>query len=252
MTLFNLMGLLSTLALALPIIFMGITRLGWYKCFPALMVYFLLLFSHNLTSLGFVPAAKEVISYQSLINKLLHAPLMLCFLTYFSQTAAYRKSILVILGVYLAFEAVVVLILGPSRNTNTVIMIPGLLIVLFLTTIFCIHYVKLTLVNPKALGKLLMIFSIFLAYGVYCFIYVYFFLIDTQFIQDSKLIYFLLTIISSIVLSIGLLVERSRVRHLEELHKTREELKALYGDGDTNTAIPFETAVFKFEKGKIY
>lgn len=252
MTLFELMGLLSTLALALPVIFMGITRLGWYKCFPALAAFFLLLFAHNLTSLGYIPAPKSVTSFQSLMNKLLHAPLMLCFLTYFSQTAAFRKSILAVLGVYIAFEAVVLLVLGINRHSNTVIMIPGLLVVVFLTAIFCIHYVKLTLVNQKALGKLIMIFSIFLAYGVYCFIYVYFFMVDTQFVQDSKLIFFLLTIISSIVLSVGLLIERSRVRHLEELHKTREELKALYGDEDTKTAIPFETAVFKFEKGKIY
>jgi hypothetical protein len=177
---------------------------------------------------------------------------MLCFLTYFSQTAAYRKSLLIILGVYISFEVAVLLMLGFNRTSNTVIMAPGLLITLLLASIFFMHYVKLTLVNQKALGKLLMILSVLLAYGVYCFIYVVFFLMDTQFVEDTKLIFYLVTFISSIILSVGLMIERNRVRQLSELHKTREELKAIYGEDEMNTTNPFETVVFKFEKGKTY
>ncbi|RYY62467.1 MAG: hypothetical protein EOO05_02700 [Chitinophagaceae bacterium] len=252
MTLFDLMGLLSTLALALPIIFLVVTRLAWYKCFPALLVYFALMVSHNLTSLHFIPVSTSFINNQGLLNNLLDAPLMLGFLTYFSQTAAYRKSLLIIIGVYIAFEVVVVAMLGFNRMSNTVIMAPGLLITLLLSSVFFTHYVKLTLVNQKALGKLLMVLSLLLAYGVYCFIYVVFFLMDTRFVQDTKIIFYLVTVISSIVLCVGIMIERNRVRHLSELHKTREELKAIYGEDDTKTTIPFETVVFKFEKGKTY
>lgn len=252
MTLFDLMGLLSTVALALPIIFMVVTRLAWYKCFPALLIYSVLMLSFNLTSLGFVPASDSFVTNQRLVINLLDAPLMLCFLTYFSQTAAFRKSLLFFLSAYIAFELVVLLIVGFNKTSNTIIMAPGLLITLLLTFTFFIHYVKLTLVNQKALGKLLMAFSLLLAYGVYCFIYVVLSMMDTAFVNDTRIIFYLVTSISSLGLCAGLLAERNRVRYLSELHKTREELKAIYGEEETNTTIPFETVVFKFEKGKTY
>ena len=101
-------------------------------------------------------------------------------------------------------------------------------------------------------ATLLMVLSILLAYVVYSFIYVVFYLLDTQFVEDTKLIFFLVTSIAPILLCIGLMAERKRVTQLAELHKTREELKALYGDDETKTTIPFETVVFKFEQGKTY
>jgi hypothetical protein len=140
MTLFDLMGLLSTLALALPIIFLVLTRLAWYKSFPALMGYSAIMLAHNLTSLGYIHASRQFIHYQGLINNLLDVPLMLCFMTYFSQTAAYRKSLLIILGVYMAFELAVTLMLGLNRQSSTVIMAPGLVITLLLSCVFFLPY----------------------------------------------------------------------------------------------------------------
>ncbi|MET0635499.1 MAG: hypothetical protein ABWZ25_05700 [Chitinophagaceae bacterium] len=252
MTLFQLMGLLSTFALALPIIYLILTRLAWYKCIPALLIYSVLIFAYNLTSLGYIPVPASFVQDQSLTNNLFDTPLMLCFMIYFSQTAAYRNSLLVILTVYLAYEVVVLLLLGFNRQSSTVIMAPGLLITLSLAFIFFYHYVKLTLVNHKALGKLLMVLSVLLSYVVYAFIYVVFYLLDTQFVDDTRLIYFAVTFFSSILLCIGIMIERKRVRHLAELNKTREELKALYGQEGKKTTTPFEAVVFKFEPGKTY
>ena len=252
MALFDMMGLLSTFAMMLPIVFLLTTRLAWYKCFPALLIYSALMLSHNIFSLGYIHVSPAFVRNHGLINNLLDAPLMLCFLTYFSQTAAYRKSLLVILGVYISFEVIVLLILGFNRTSNTVIMAPGLAVILALSFVFFMHYVKLTLVNQKALGKLLMVSSLLLAYGVYCFIYVVFYLLDTKFVEDTKLIFYLVTLINAGILCAGLMAEKKRVQQLAELHKTREELKALYGEEETNTTIPFETVVFKFEKGNTY
>jgi len=252
MTLFELMGLLSTIAMILPILFLLTTRLAWYKCFPALLIYSLLSLSYNLVSLGYINASARVVDNHHLINNLLDAPLILCFLSYFSQTAAYRRSLLIILTVYILFEGFVVMILGLNKTSSAIIMAPGLSIVMVVSLIFFMHYVKLTLVNQKALGKGLMVSSIVLAYAVYSYIYVVFYLLDTQFVNDTKLIFFLVTFFSSLVLCAGLLVERRRVKHLSELHKTREELRAIYGDDEANTTIPFETVVFKFEKGKSF
>ena len=115
MTLFDMMGLLSTVALTLPIFFMITTRLAWYKCFPAFLGYSVIILSFNFLSLGYIPASADVIHYHGLMNNLLDAPLILCFLTYFSQTAAFRKSLILCVGVFIAFEITVCLLSGSTK-----------------------------------------------------------------------------------------------------------------------------------------
>jgi hypothetical protein len=251
MNLFKIMGLVSCVALALPIILLLFTRLAWYKSFPALFIYYLGSLSTNLISLGYIPASKEVTFYLGTITNFLDAPLILLFLSYFSQTAAFRKKLISGILILVAYEICIVAMLGFSVKTNTLILGPGLVAILALSILFFIHQVKIAVVHQRAAGKAIMISSILTAYAGFSFLYTVFYLIETPYKNDARLIYYMVTIITSIPMAIGILFERKRVQQLAELQTTREELKAIYGEEEpvpSPSSPSFDAIVFKLDK----
>ncbi len=247
MTFFELMGSISTIALSIPIITLIVSGLAGYKSFPALLIYSALLFTYNFLLLGYIDLGRDVKFYHSILNNLLDAPLIMLFLTYFSQTAVVRRKYIIAAIAFVIFEVITVLIFGLTREAITIILAPGLLMILVASLFIFIHQVKITVVYQKAAGKAVMAASLFFAYVGYSFIYVVFYYLDKSFQEDAKLVFFLVTIFSSISIAVGIFIERNRVRHLAELHTTRNELKALYGQEEKTTAH-LETIVFNFDK----
>ncbi|MEI9944275.1 MAG: hypothetical protein WDN26_08610 [Chitinophagaceae bacterium] len=106
MTIFNVVGLISTIALFLPFILLLILKLSFYRSFPALLFYYLFVFTYNLLNLGYINIDRSFIFYHGTISNLLDAPLILLFLTYFSQTASFRKKLLIGIGAFIVFEII--------------------------------------------------------------------------------------------------------------------------------------------------
>jgi len=249
MTLFNLMGLVSTLALALPIIILITAKLTRYKSFPALFFYYLILLSYNLILLGYIKVDGNLKYYHGVVNNLLDTPLILLFLLYFSKTQIFRKKLLIAILSFIVFEMIIVAIYGFTAKATTIILAPGLVITLVISLLFFIHQVKIAVVYHKAAGKAIMVASLLFAYVGYCFVYSVFYLIQPAFKDDAHLVFFLITIFSSIAMSTGIYLERKRVQQLIELQTTREELKAIYGEKEIKKrANPFEAAVINFDK----
>ena len=48
--------------------------------------------------------------------------------------------------------------------------------------------------------------------------------------KDAQLVYYLVTILSAILMSIGILIENKRIKRLDELKNTRKELATIYGE----------------------
>ena len=229
MSWFNVVSLISIISLFLPIIIMLALRLAWYKTFPALLVYYFLVSTYNLFSLDFIKADSRFLHYYGIFNNLLDAPLMLSFMTYFSQTASFRKKMKLVIPIFILFELVVIAIYRFDLNEAMVIAIgPGLLLVLIFSLLFFIHQAKITVIHQKAAGKALISAALLFAYGGYSFIYVVYYLNKTPYKTDAQIVYFLVTTFSSIMLVTGVFFERRRVRQLTELKITREELKVIY------------------------
>lgn len=236
MTWFNIVGLISTISLFLPIIIILTLRLAWYKSFPALLIYYFLVSTYNLFSSDLIKADKSFLYYYGIINNLLDAPLMLSFMTYFSTTASFRKKMKLVIPAFVLFELIVITINGFNLTSAVIAIGPGLLLVLIFSTLFFIHQAKITVIHQKAAGKALIAAALLFAYGGYSFIYVVYYLIKTPYKADAHIVYFLITTISSLLLAAGVYFERRRVRQLTELKITREELKMIYGASGTNTA----------------
>lgn len=249
MTLFNLMGLISTVALSLPIVVLLTTKLAWYRSFPALFFYYLFVLSYNLVLLGYFKIDGNFRYYHGVVNNLLDTPLMLSFLLYFSKTLAFRKKLLIAILGFVVFEIIIITMYGFNAKATTIILAPGLIITLVISLLFFMHQVKIAVVYHKATGKAIMVASLLFAYVGYCFVYSVFYLIQPAFKDDAHLVFFLITIFSSIALSAGIFLERKRVHQLLELQTTREELKAIYGEQQVKKrANPFEAAALNFDK----
>lgn len=252
MTLFSVLGLISTIAMSLPIVLLLVLRLSFYKSFPALLFYYLFIFSYNFLNLGYIKVDRDITFYHGTLSNLLDAPLILLFLTYFSRTALFRKKLVIATVAFVAFEIVVLIIYGFTIKATTVILAPGLLTVLALSIIFFIHQVKIAVVYHKAFGKAIMIASILFAYAGYSFVYAVYYLIETPYKSDANIIFYLITILTSLSMAIGIYAEQKRVKQLAELQTTREELKAIYGEEETKTATPpIEATIFKFDNEQL-
>jgi hypothetical protein len=236
MTWFNVVGLVSTIALLLPITLILILRLAWYKSFPALLAYYCALFVYNLVILEFLKVDTGFIYYYGILNNFLDAPLMLGFMTYFSKTATIRRKMQFLITVYVLFEIAVVAYFGFNKQASAIILAPGLLLVIILSLAFFLHQAKLTIVHQKAAGKAFMVASLLFAYGGYAFIYIVYYVLKTPYKADTYLVYFFINFFSSALISTGIYLERKRVTQLAEVQITREELKLIYGRSGTQAA----------------
>ena len=246
MTWNSVMGFVSSFALFLPIFFILTLRLGGYKSFPALLIYYISVFIYNLMTEGYITANNEVVHYWGLSNNLLDVPLMLFFLTYYSTSAAFtRRMKITILG-FVLFEATVITILGLNVDALTIILGPGLLLVFGLCLSLFIRQTKITIMHRKATGKALIIAALLFAYGCYTIIYLMYYVFKTPYIADTFLVYFLVVTFSSLLMCAGIIIERKRVQKLNELKTTRKELSAIYKD--TKTAAPGRAAMLDFDR----
>jgi hypothetical protein len=230
MTWSSTLGLISSIALFLPVFFILLFKLSGYKTFPALMIYYLIVCTYNILQLKYINPGEDITRYWGIANNLLDAPLMLGFLTYFSTSLIFIKRMKVIIAAFLFFEAVVILFIGFNVDSITIITGPGLALVIG----FCLHFFvrqsKLTLMNGKGMGKAIIAASLVFAYGSYFIIYMIYYVFKSQYIEHTFLIYFLVTTFSSLLLSTGIIIERKRILKLNEVKTARKELADIYKD----------------------
>ena len=249
MNLFEIMGLVSTVALALPIIALLISRLAWYRSFPAIFFYYLLVLTYSATLLKYIGGGDSYRYYLGVLCNFLDTPLILFFLLYFSKTIYFWKKLMAAALAFIAFEIIVIAMYGFNTRATTIVLAPGLIITLVISLLFFIHQVKISVVYHKAVGKAVMISSVLFAYVGYCFVYVVYYLIKPVYKDDAHIVYFLITIVSSTAMSVGIYIERSRVRQLVELKTTREELKNIYREEReaNKMTAPNEAVIINFD-----
>ncbi len=246
MTWNTIMGFISSFAILIPIIIILVLRLGTYRSFAALLIYFSSIFIYNLLTEGYIHANENVIYYWGVTNNLLDVPLMLIFLTYFSPSKKFTQRMKILLLGFIIFESIVLFITGFNVNGLTIILGPGLIIITGLCLQFFIKHAARAVEHRKATGKALIAGSLLFLYGCFSILYIIFYIAKTDQVADTFLIYFIATTLSSILLSVGLVFEWNRIKKIKELKITRKELSDIYKD--TKTAAPSRTAMLDFDK----
>lgn len=239
-------GLISSIALFLPVLFILVLKLGNYRTFPALMIYYFIVFGYNLLTLKYITPGETITHYWGIINNLLDAPLMLTFLTYFSTSPVLTRRMKRVIGLFLVFELLVILWKGASVEAITIIMGPGLITVIGFSLHFFVRQSKITIMHGKATGKAIIAASLVFAYGCYSIIYLMYYIFKTKHVADTFLIYFLVTTFSSLLLCAGIIIERKRIQKLNEVRTARKELADIYKD--SVMPAPFRGPMLDFDK----
>lgn len=233
-------GLTSSVALFLPVVIIIVLGLFRYKNYQALFLYCFLAFVYNLMTEDIIQVGRNAEKAWGITNNLLDVPLMLLFLMMFSTSPAQTLRMKIYLAVFVCYEIVILFLYGLSIKTITIVMGPGLILILAISSYFFFTKVKQSVIHKKALGKAFMAAAILFAYGCFSFIYVMHYILALPDLANIFLIYYLVTIIYCSLLTTGLIIENQRIKKLEELRVTRKELVQFFGD-DQKPALPKKT-----------
>jgi len=230
MSLNSTLGVISSIVLFIPAVLILVFRLITNRSFLALSAYYLFAGIYNLISQNVLNPPLWFARPLGIVVNLLDAPLMLLFLTFFSTSPAMKKQITWVIWIFFAFEAIILLIEGFSVNAIRVILGPDIVIIIALSFFFFQRNVRLTITNSKSLGKAIMTSSVLLSYTIFTVVYVFYYLVKSQqYRKDSELVYYLISILSALLMSAGIVVENKRIKKLDELKNTRKELATIYG-----------------------
>src|SRR6266540_2286593 len=122
----SILGIISSIALFIPIIIILTLKLFTNRSFLALAIYYLIVSVQNLMKQNVIITPKWLYQSFGIINNLLDAPLMLLFLVFFATSALMTKRIMGTIFIFLAFEAIILVIYGFSIKTVKIILGPDI------------------------------------------------------------------------------------------------------------------------------
>lgn len=224
----QIMGYISTVTLVLPVTLILSLRLFKNRCLAFLMVYYTSTLLYNMMTEKIIDLPQTYIKGFGIFNNLLDIPLALLYMLYFTKSAGLRKKMHIGIIAFLVFEIFAVIFFGFSKDAITIIMGPGILLIVTLSFNFFIEQVKDVIQYGKGSGKALMAASTLFLYGCFFIIYIFWYVMRTPDIQNAFLVYFFVVTLSSILMTIGLIMEKQRFKKLDELKTTRKELSMLY------------------------
>lgn len=222
------MGTISIFSLALPVILVFALRLEKNKHFLALAATYLVTLSFNVISMGLFNTNENFTRLLGVTSNFLEFPLMFIFLSYFSFSAILAKRMWYLVLAFLLFEVIITAIYGYNKVAMTIVMAPGLALMMFFSVWFTLRQIRIATAHRKAAGKAVMISSQLFAYGCFSIIYVMFYLLKSKEVGDIFTIYFISTTLSNLALSVGIYIENKRIKKLDELRTTRKELNIIY------------------------
>ena len=228
MNLKDLMGFIISITLLLPIILIIALRLYWMKSFIALSIFYLLTFSDAMMLQKYILVGEDFQNIFGVTIKLLDIPLVLTFFMYFSPSLRMSKQMIYIGFGFIVFEIIVTMLIGYNKDALTIIIGPGLAIILFFCALFFIRQIKTAITFRKGIGKAFIISSFLFVFGSYSFIYIMYYIVRTPDTTDVYIMYLISSALSSILVFAGLMIESKRICKLQELLVTRQELSQIY------------------------
>ena len=226
----EILGQLSTAITLIPLLVIIALKLFKNKSFLALMIYYTFLLCYQMMAEGILTVPKATVSNMGLLFNFIDAPLILFFLLHFTTSKPLAHKITYTLYSLLVFEVITILIYGFTIKSIIIVLGPGIICILVFSFVILSRNIRLMIINHKNKGKTLMNMAILFAYSIYAILYVFFYLLDTPYMEDALLIYDLTLILSSIVLTLGILEEGKKFKKLKEVKRTRKELQEFFKD----------------------
>jgi hypothetical protein len=204
---YYLIGIIHACTLSLVLIIILWKKLFFQKSFFALFLNYLVTFFYSLILLDAFPVSDNFKHNFGLINNLVDIPLMLFFLTLFMKGGILFKTITKTILLFVLIEIIILLILGAGKKAETVILGPGILLVLFYSMSAFVPQIKAGINQRRETGKAFMITSVFFAYCCYSVVYLLFYIFQSPQKADVYAVYHLASLLSALLMATGLILE---------------------------------------------
>lgn len=224
----TILSILCILSFTLPIVVIIYNRYYTHRSLAALLIYYSIVLIDNVLAEGIIPAKADVLWYMGLFDNYADIPLMLTGLLFFCPSKQKQKRVRLLTYLFIAFELVITFIYGFSRTSVVWIMAPGIGIIVVYSFYLFLRQVKFSVFHGKNHGRVLMLAGILFGYSCYALIYYFHYIEQTPFIADVFKLYYISSIISSVLMGVGLHMMRDRMKELQSLKTTRKELAIFF------------------------
>lgn len=221
-------GIACIVSLTAPIVVIVYHRYYKHRSLAALLIYYSVTLIYLLMSENIIPVTKNIRVNFGIFNNYLDVPLMLTALVFFCPNKQRQNIIRLLSYAFIAFELLVTLMYGFKPVSIVYIMGPGFVIIIAYTFYLFMRQVKFSIMHRKNHGRVIMLSSIFFSYACYSLIYYFYYVQKTPYVEDTELLYFISTIISTAVMSTGLQLMNKRMKELQSLRITRKELAMFF------------------------
>lgn len=228
----DIIAILSTISLLLPIVAIIIRRSMWHACFAALVAYYVQFFVFNLFTNDYVQAGKHAMDLIRFSHIFIDLPLMMIFMQYFAENRTGRMRIRGMLMGWVVLGILVTLVKGLTESIIPYLMGPGLIMAAVLSMVFFVKYLKSGIHHRWETGKAFMAGSLVFLYGSYLVIFFIQYALELRDENEIYVLFQLTTLISALLMTIGLLLNRKRPQKAPVDEKARDRNIILTNWGD--------------------
>lgn len=200
------LNFISTFILLIPVISMLLKKSTWNKNFIPLAICYILLLCTALINNDFINLGEIANTLFITACVVIQAPLILLFLNYFQLNPDLKKAVRVSLLAYILGGTLLLTVKGVNSKTIGLLLGTGLSLVLLYGLIIFFRQIKESVHNRRETGKAFMISAVVFAYACYLFIYLMSYVFHSKENMEIKMLFQLATIISTLLVSIGLLI----------------------------------------------
>jgi hypothetical protein len=220
----TLTGITANILLFVPVFLITYFKLYKNISLFILCIYYLVTGIYNLMMQGYISIAPSFTKSFGTVLNYLDAPMMLMVLLFFCAATWKKKVIYFSIAFFIVYELIILLVFKLSTKSNIYILAPGIITILIYSVYLFIQFGKTTVINGKGLGHTLMLVSVAFSYGCFFIIYFFHYIRKTSANADVFLIYYIVLIISSLALTVGLVWINKRVKEIREVQLSRKEL----------------------------
>jgi len=224
-----ILGVACVIALTAPIVVIFYNRYYTHRSLAALLAYYILMLIDNLFCEYIIPSTSTLSRVINYIDNYTNIPLLLTALVFFCPSKQRQGKIRLLTLLFIAYEIVIVTVYGFTIKSITYIMGPGVCVVLIYSFYLFVRQVKFSIFHGKNHGRVLMLVSIVFDFSCYALIYFFQYIQKTPYQNDVFRLYYISSIVSSVLMGIGLHMMRTRMKELQSLKTTRRELALIFG-----------------------
>ncbi|HSF46533.1 MAG TPA: hypothetical protein VLA58_11010 [Chitinophagaceae bacterium] len=224
MNIVNIAGLISLSLLVFAAILLLINYKEGRYSFLALAFYLAQIVFLDLVSTKVIHLGELTTFYIGTMNNLLDAPLLLIFLRYFSKSEKINKMIYITIIALLIYDLILYFIMGLTNRFLTFVIGPGLFAVTAFAFYFFVDQLKAAMYHRKEVGKAFISGGLVFTYACFLFIYVMFYVLESDQLKDIYMIYHITFMVLGASLITGMaIIMRTRLVKSKPVQRSKKE-----------------------------